>query len=88
AQNAIVSGYLTFDSNKSFVISHTTTVAASSAYIGTDTASVLHKVADLDVTSVAKANDAIKTVDSALAFISGERAKLGALQSRFESTIN
>ncbi|MFO6421782.1 flagellin, partial [Hylemonella sp. W303a] len=88
AQNAIVSGYLTFDSNKSFVISHATTVAASSAYIGTDVASTLHKVADLDITSVTKANDAIKTVDAALAFISGERAKLGALQSRFESTIN
>ncbi|MFO6421464.1 flagellin [Hylemonella sp. W303a] len=88
AQNAIVSGYLTFDSNKSFVLSHATTVAASGAYIGTDTASTLHKVADLDVTSVVKANDAIKTVDAALAFISGERAKLGALQSRFESTIN
>ncbi|EGI78499.1 flagellin domain-containing protein, partial [Hylemonella gracilis ATCC 19624] len=68
AQNAIVSGYLTFDSNKSFVLSHATTVAASGAYVGTDTASTLHKVADLDVTSVIKANDAIKTVDSALAF--------------------
>ena len=88
AQNAIVSGYLTLDSNKSFVLSHATTVAASNAYFGVDTSSTLHKVADLDVTSVEKSNDAIKTVDSALAFISGERAKLGALQSRFESTIN
>jgi flagellin len=88
AQNSIVSGYLTFDSNKSFVLSHATTVAASNAYVGFDTSSSLHKVADLDVTSVIKANDAIKTVDSGLAFISGERAKLGALQSRFESTIN
>jgi flagellin len=83
-----MSGYITFDSNKSFVLSHATTVAASSSYIGVDTSSVLHKVADLDVTTVVKSNDAIKTVDSALAFISGERAKLGALQSRFESTIN
>ncbi|QBK03713.1 flagellin [Hylemonella gracilis] len=88
AQNSIVSGYLTFDSNKSFVLSHAATVAASNAYVGFDTSSTLHKVADLDITSVIKANDAIKTVDSALAFISGERAKLGALQSRFESTIN
>ena len=88
AENALMSGYITFDSNKSFVLSHATTVAASSSYIGVDTSSVLHKVADLDVTTVVKSNDAIKTVDSALAFISGERAKLGALQSRFESTIN
>jgi flagellin len=90
ADHVLVSGYLTFDSNKSFVISHDTngTVAAGGAYVGIDAASTLHKVADLDVTSVVKANDAIKTVDSALAFISGERAKLGALQSRFDSTIN
>jgi flagellin len=30
----------------------------------------------------------MKTVDSALQFISGERAKLGALQSRFETSIS
>jgi flagellin len=41
----------------------------------------------LDVSDVTKATKAIKTVDSALGFISGERAKYGALQSRFESTI-
>jgi flagellin len=89
-QNAIVSGYVTFDSNKSFVLSHAAggTVAASNAYVGADTSSTLHKVADLDVTTVDKSNDALKTVDSALAFVSGERAKLGALQSRFESTVN
>ncbi|MFO6421465.1 flagellin [Hylemonella sp. W303a] len=89
-ENAIVSGYVTFDSNKSFVLSHAAgaTVAASNAYVGTDTPSTLHKVADLDITTVDKSNDALKTVDSALAFVSGERAKLGALQSRFESTVN
>ncbi len=87
AENALISGYVTFDADKSFVLSHATTVAASSSYIGIDTSSTLHKVADLDVTTVIKANDALKTVDSALAFISGERAKLGALQSRFETAI-
>jgi flagellin len=51
------------------------------------TASTLRKVSDLDVTSFNKATDALKTVDSALSFISGERAKLGALQSRFETSI-
>ncbi|EYC49634.1 flagellin [Hylemonella gracilis str. Niagara R] len=85
--NVLVSGYLTFDSNKSFVLD-TNGTAASSAYVGADTSSTLHKVADLDITTVEKANDALKTVDAALAFVSGERAKLGALQSRFESTVN
>jgi flagellin len=40
------------------------------------------------VSTVAEATDALKTVDSALQFISGERAKLGALQSRFETTVS
>jgi flagellin len=42
----------------------------------------------LDITTYEKANMALKTVDSALSFISGERAKLGALQSRFETAIS
>jgi flagellin len=52
-----------------------------------DANSTLKKVSNLDVSSVAKATDALKTVDSALSFINSERAKLGALQSRFETTI-
>ncbi|MCK6415050.1 MAG: flagellin, partial [Giesbergeria sp.] len=50
--------------------------------------STLNKVADLDVTTFKKASDAMKTVDSALSFINGERAKLGALQARFETAIS
>jgi flagellin len=42
----------------------------------------------LDVTSFENATQALKTVDSALAFVSGERAKLGAMQARFETAIN
>jgi flagellin len=86
ANNSIVSGYITFDSNQSFVLDAAATTANS--VLSADSASVLKTVANLDVSTVIRANDAIKTVDSALAFISGERAKLGALQSRFESTIN
>jgi len=45
-------------------------------------------VANLDVTTFKKATEALKTVDSALAYINGERAKLGALQARFETAIS
>ena len=55
--------------------------------LAADIGSTLNKVSDLDVTSFGKATEALKTVDSALAFISGARAKLGALQSRFETSI-
>jgi len=82
ADNALVSGYVTFDSEKSFSVVPDTTNA-----ITTGTSSTLKKVSDLDITTFSKATDALKTVDSALAFINGERAKLGALQSRFETSI-
>jgi len=78
------SGYITLDSEKSYSVSATSTTAIGATGA---TNSSLKQVAQLDITSFAKATDAIKTVDSALAFVNGERAKLGALQSRFESAI-
>ena len=82
AQNSTTVGYITLDSEKSFATDVTTSNAFS------DIGSILKKVSGLDVTTFANATDAIKTVDSALSYISSERAKLGALQSRFESTIS
>ena len=80
ANYTTVSGYITLDSDKSFAVT-----SGSNAL--TTGGSTLKRVADLDVTTFAKATESLKTVDSALAFISGERAKLGALQARFESSI-
>jgi flagellin len=79
--NVIISGYVTLDSEKSFAVDATNT----DAFI--DQTSTLKTVASLDVSTVDSATDALKIVDSALAFINSERAKLGALQSRFESSI-
>jgi flagellin len=76
-----VSGYITLDSDKSFAVT-----SASNAL--TTGGSSLQKVSDLDVTTFSKSTNALKTVDSALSFINGERAKLGALQSRFETSIS
>jgi flagellin len=81
-QNAITSGYLTLDSEKSFGVTATTTNA-----LATSTSS-LNTVAAIDVSTIAGANQAIKTTDSALSLVNGQRAKFGALQSRFEATIN
>ena len=85
ADAVVTSGYITLDSEKSFSAVSTGTTALGTA--GATTGSTLKKVSDLDVTTFGKATEALKTVDSALAFINGERAKLGALQSRFETTI-
>ena len=81
ANQALVSGNITLDSEKSFSITSASTALTTGG-------SALNKVADLDVTTFKKASDALKTVDSALSFINGERAKLGALQSRFETSIS
>ena len=85
ADNSLVSGYITLDSDKSFAVDNSTAVATDAF---ADASSTLKKVSDLDVTTFTKSTDALKTVDSALAFINGERAKLGALQSRFETSIS
>ena len=76
-----VAGYITLDSDKSFSTVSTTTMLS-----GTQN-SKLKKVSDLDITDFSKATHSLKTVDSALQYIAGERAKLGALQSRFETSI-
>ena len=86
ADAATVAGYIVLDSEKSYGVTTTTTTALGTA--AATFSSTLKKVSDLDITTFTKATDALKTVDSALAFINDERAKLGALQSRFETSIS
>ena len=42
---------------------------------------------DIDVLTVANANDTISRIDAALTTVSSQRSDLGAIQNRFESTI-
>ncbi|MCW5230462.1 flagellin N-terminal helical domain-containing protein [Verminephrobacter eiseniae] len=86
AQSATVSGYVVLDSDKSFSTTATTTNAFNTTAAAP--ASSLREVAGLDVTTFKKATEALKTVDAGLAFINSQRAKLGALQSRFETSID
>jgi flagellin len=81
--NTTVGGYVTLDSDKAFSF----TGAASSA-VAASGSSTLQKVSDLDITTFKKATEALKTTDAGIAFVNGERAKLGALQSRFETAIS
>jgi flagellin len=82
--SAVGTGQLTLDSSKTFNI-----VAANTTdfFNAASAAGQLQAVSQLDVSSVAGANRSLQIVDSALAAISGQRAKFGALQSRFENTI-
>lgn len=79
-----VTGQLTLDSEKSFSATSTTTQFMMAA---TTTGAQLQSVAKIDVSTIDAANRTLAMVDSALAGINGQRARYGALQSRFENTI-
>ncbi|WP_426304895.1 flagellin [Acidovorax facilis] len=79
------SGHVTLDSGKAFAIDNSTT-APNDAFV--DAFSLLNQVSGVDVSTTASATEALKTLDAALSLISSERAKLGALQSRFETSIS
>ena len=83
-ESTTVSGYITLDSDKAFSYSG----GGANSFLDAAGSSDLKKVADLDITSFKKATEALKTVDSALGFVNSERAKLGAMQARFETAIS
>jgi len=82
--SARVTGKVTFNSADSFSVSSDTGTTLMTAAQG----STLASVGQIDIGSQSGANDAIVVVDSALSFINGLRAKLGAVQNRVESTIS
>jgi flagellin len=85
ANSALSSGYITLDSDKSF----SAVDSASGSFFGATTQNAtLSTVASVDVSTYGGASGALKVVDAALQFLNTERAKLGALQSRFESTVS
>ncbi len=83
-ETAVVTGQVTFDSDKSFGVIGT----AGGTISDSQEASDLMGVAQLDVSSVKGANEALAIVDAALATVNGQRARFGAIQSRFGSTIS
>jgi len=88
AANAVhVTGALTLDSDKTFGLTNTTGAAGVSYFSAATAASQLQAVSALDVSTVDAATRTLTMVDSALSVVNGQRAKYGALQSRFETTI-
>ncbi|MBI5437584.1 MAG: flagellin [Nitrosomonadales bacterium] len=80
----LVSGELVLDSDKSFGVVAATTVSWVN---NAAAASQLQKTSQVDVSSVDASNRTIALVDGALQAVNGMRAKYGAVQSRFESTV-
>ena len=82
--SAVGTGQLTLDSEKSFNV---TAANTTDFFTAASASGQLQSVSNLDVSSVAGATRSLAIVDSALAAINGQRAKFGALQSRFQNTI-
>ncbi len=80
---ASITGQVVFDSQKAFVVAGDAGEVAS----GATESSALSKVSDIDVSTVAGSNTALEIVDAAIGQVSNQRAKFGALQNRFSSTI-
>jgi flagellin len=93
----VVGGQLTLNSNSSFALATNATMVlregavdstAGGDLANSNIASNLQSVLTLDVSTVENATQALRTVDGALAAVNDQRAKFGALQSRFSATIS
>ncbi len=81
---ATVTGTIEFDASKSFTVTaDDVTMATAGAK-----ASTLNDIGSVDISSQAGANAALNVIDGALAFVTDQRADMGALMNRFENTIS
>ena len=85
--NARITGEVIFDSDKSFNVLDSAGGATGFLAAATGTSGQLQRTSELDVGNVAAANRSIAIADSALSTVATQRARYGALQNRFESTV-
>ncbi|MBL8445364.1 MAG: flagellin, partial [Zoogloeaceae bacterium] len=84
ADSTWLTGQVILDSDRSFAFTSTNDdVLLLAGTAGGE----LQTVKDMDISTSNSANRTLAIVDSALAAINGQRARYGALQSRFENTI-
>lgn len=82
----VVGGQITLNSAGGFTVS--AAGADATVFTGGAASSALSSVADIDVSSRQGSNDALIVLDTALASVTDDRASLGAIQNRLESTIS
>jgi flagellin len=80
-----ITGQVKFNSSSSFSV---TSSATTGALVTGTTGSTLSNVGQIDIGSQKGASNALIVIDSALDFVNGLRAKLGASQNRVESSIS
>ena len=83
-----VVGYVQLNSPASFSIAAPTAGAAVAAELFGAAKAEKSTVSDIDITTADGAQRAIAVIDNALASIDSQRADLGAVQNRFDNTIN
>ena len=89
--STVVGGQISFYSTGTFNISSSIAGGLGSLFnssSGVANASLLSSIDTVDISTVAGASDAIKSIDGALSQIDTIRGNLGAIQNRFESTIS
>jgi flagellin len=82
---AAIGGKIDLNSSNGFTVSSDDTT--NTLIAGGNSGSTLSSVAGIDISTQAGANAALLVVDSALASVSANRAQLGAIQNRFQTTI-
>lgn len=86
-----VTGQVKFNSSTSFSVTATAAAggaAGATALVTGTVGSTLSNVGQIDIGSQKGSSNALVVIDSALDFVNGLRAKLGAAQNRVESTIS
>ena len=81
---AVVGAKVDYHSSKGFTV----LAAAGESFANATNGATLQSVSAVDITTREGSNDAMFTLDGALDAVSAIRSQLGALQSRFESTIS
>ena len=78
-------GQVLMESEKAFSVNNTGIGADA---VASQTSSELSEVSSIDLKTQTGSNDALSVIDKAIAKVDSIRSKLGAVQNRFESTIN
>lgn len=86
--DTFMTGEVTFSSTKAFTVTSVAGAADTAFFAAASNNSALESVAEIDLSSVQGATDAIKVLDVALQKVSQSRSDLGAISNRLDSTIS
>lgn len=87
AASLIATGAVSLDSSKGYSLSGAGVTGLFAAGAATTATSTLTSISETDITTATKSQDALAAIDKAIAGIDAQRADLGAVQNRFDSTV-